>query len=76
MTRSQKSKAALSFQPKLEACRVLSPHKHNYKLNASSLEARSLTKYRYTVQGNFFTYSSHVVRLYLRRAYNPDLASN
>ena len=55
ITRSQKSKAAL------KARRVRSPNKHSHKLNTSNLEAHSLTKYHYTVQGNFFTYSSHVV---------------
>jgi hypothetical protein len=51
ITRSHKSKAAISLRPKLKAFRVHSPHKHNQKLNTGNLEAHYPTKYRYIVQG-------------------------
>ena len=70
ITRSQKSKATLSFQPKLKAFRVHSPHKHNQKLNTGNLEAHSLTKYRYIVQRNFLTCNSHEqLYLFLHQTY-------
>jgi hypothetical protein len=55
MSCSQKDRAALSLQPKLKACCIASPNKHNHKLNTSNLEVYTLTVYQYIVQANFFT---------------------
>jgi len=77
MSYSQKDRAVLSLQPKLKACRVRSPNKHNHKLNTSNLEVHTLTIYQYIAHKRiFFTLFSPCNFAYLSAEHFSDLASN